>query len=63
MRGYDSGDVLREGLLRRIYEEISEIQRRMEDGGEGEASRVLAAWIVLQRLIIRKESSSWQERK
>ncbi len=30
MRGYDSGEVLREGLLRRIYEEISEIQRRME---------------------------------
>jgi len=39
MRGYDSGEVLREGLLRRIYEEISEIQRRME-----ERERLLACW-------------------
>ena len=39
MRGYDSGEVLRKDLLRRIYEEIAEIQRRME-----KKERLLACW-------------------
>ncbi len=30
MRGYNSGEVLSEDLLCRIYEEIAEIQKRME---------------------------------
>jgi len=39
MREYDSSEVLREDLLRRIYEEIAKIQRRRE-----KRERLLACW-------------------